>query len=141
MGWTMKDIERLKAEGKIRDYKIIGDTRADQKPKRAKYGSVKVEYAGITFDSRKEYNRYRELLLLLKAGHIGQLRLQVKYELIAKQDGERKTEYWADFVYVDALTGTTIVEDVKSEATRKKESYIIKRKLMLKIHNIKIKEV
>jgi len=95
--------------------------------------------------------------LLLKQGLIGQLRLQVKYLLIEPvtepvigkrgkplkrpRTIERKTEYWADFVYIDALTGETIVEDVKSEATRKKESYIIKRKLMLEKYGIKIKEV
>ena len=52
---------------------------------------------------------------------------------------ERSTDYVADFVYTE--DGKTVVEDVKSVATRKKESYIIKRKLMLYLKKIKIKEV
>ena len=53
---------------------------------------------------------------------------------------ESAVKYIADFVYTDA-GGKTVVEDVKSPATRKKESYVLKRKLMLYIHNIKILEV
>jgi hypothetical protein len=44
-------------------------------------------------------------------------------------------------VYQDAHTGKIVVEDVKSEATKKKESYIIKRKLMLSVYGIKISEI
>ena len=109
--------------------------------KKAKYRNEKVEWQGEIFDSKKEYHHYRELLLRQKAGDIGQLRRQVKYLLIEANEEERKTEYWADFVYLDATTGQTIVEDVKSEATRKLPTYIIKRKLMLSVHAIKIKEV
>ena len=108
------------------------------------------------FDSRKEARRYNELLLLQKVGIIYDLMTQVKYELIPAQyesyerygkngkrleNGkrliERKVEYIADFVYKDS-TGKTIVEDTKGVKTK---DYIIKRKLMLYIHGIKIKEV
>ena len=99
------------------------------------------------------------MLLLQRAGKIVELRRQVPYELIPHQyetyeryskkgerlkDGtrlvERKVEYVADFVYTDAETGETIVEDTKSTATRTKD-YIIKRKLMLAVHSIRIREV
>lgn len=113
----------------------------EKKSKRPKYNNEKVEYLGEVFDSRKEYNRYRELLLLLKAGVIGQLRRQVKYLLIEANETEKKCEYWADFQYTMMDTGIEVVEDVKSEATRKLSTYIIKRKLMLSVHGISIKEV
>ena len=108
---------------------------------RSKYGAKKVVSDGITFDSRKEANRYRELVLLERAGRIQNLQCQVKFELIPSQrvDGrvvERAVQYVADFVYTQ--DGKTVVEDTKGFKTK---DYIIKRKLMLHIHNIRIKEV
>jgi hypothetical protein len=80
-----------------------------------------------------------ELCLLQRAGEISDLKRQVPFELIPKQEGERAVKYIADFVYTER--GKQVVEDVKSSATRKKAEYVIKRKLMRYIHNIKIKEV
>ena len=51
---------------------------------------------------------------------------------------ERACSYIADFVYTDCKTGQTIVEDTKGMRTRE---YVIKRKLMLYMHGIRIKEV
>ena len=104
--------------------------------KKHKYGSSKTEVNGIVFDSKKEANRYKELLILLKSGIIGLLELQVPYEL--NNGGSHSLKYIADFVYVDGKTGQKIVEDAKGFRTRE---YIKKRKLMLKVHGIKIKEV
>ena len=100
---------------------------------------------GVRFDSPKEANRYQELRLMQRAGEISDLRRQVVFTLIPAQyvDGkhaERPVKYVADFVYVDNATGKTVVEDVKSDATRTPE-YIIKRKLMLYRYEIQIKEV
>ena len=53
---------------------------------------------------------------------------------------EHEVAYYADFCYTDAKTGEYIVEDAKSPITRTKE-YIIKRKMMLYIHHIRIREV
>jgi hypothetical protein len=47
--------------------------------------------------------------------------------------------YICDFEYVE--DGKRVVEDVKSPATRKIESYIIKRKLMRFIYGIAVREV
>ena len=106
----------------------------------SKYGNIKtVTSDGIKHDSRKEANRWCELKLLERAGKISGLQRQVKFELIPKQDGERAVVYVADFMYTE--DNKFVVEDVKSEATKKKESYIIKRKLMLYVHGIKIKEI
>ena len=79
--------------------------------------------------------------MLEKAGAITELKRQVKYELIPSQriNGkvvERSCAYVADFVY--RQNGEIIVEDTKGFKTK---DYIIKRKLMLYIHGIKIKEI
>jgi hypothetical protein len=87
----------------------------------------------------KEANRWCELKMLEKAGLIQDLQRQVKFELIPKQDGERAVHYVADFVYVEG--GKKIVEDVKSAATKKNKEYVIKRKLLLWRHGIRIKEI
>lgn len=83
----------------------------------------------IRFDSAKEARRYSELKILLRAGEITNLRLQVPYELIPSQTGglrkERPLTYIADFVYMQ--NGTEIIEDVKGVRT---DSYKIKRKMM-----------
>lgn len=106
-----------------------------------KYKNKKVKYDGMVFDSLKEYNRYKELKLLERAGAIEDLRTQVKYILIPSQylNGkcvERECSYIADFVYIE--NGEKVVEDTKGFKTK---DYIIKRKLMLFIHGIKITEV
>lgn len=104
-----------------------------------KYHNVKTR----GYDSAKEAERARVLHLLEKAGKIRDLREQVRIELIpAQYEGrkcvERKVEYIADFVYVDCVTEETVVEDVKGVRTKE---YVIKRKLLLWRHGIRIKEV
>lgn len=105
-----------------------------------KYHARKVTVDGIEFDSRKEANRYAELLLLQRAGKISDLRRQVEFELIPKCGSERAAKYHADFCYIDAATGKQVVEDVKSRAT-KTPDYILRRKLMNWRYGIKIQEV
>ena len=112
----------------------------------------KIEVDGIVFDSKKEAKRYSELLLLEKAGAIQDLQRQVKFvlipaqrepDIIGKKGGrkpgkliERECAYFADFVYTE--NGQTIVEDTKGIRTTE---YIIKRKLMLHVHGIRITEL
>ena len=91
----------------------------------------------MTYDSKKEARRHRELLLLERAGKITNLERQVKFELIPKQDGERACTYVADFVYTNVDTGERVVEDTKGFKT---EVYRIKKKLMLWVHKIRIIE-
>lgn len=125
-----------------------------------KYRNTKfVAVDGEVFDSRKEANRWEELLLLGRSGEIKDLKRQVEFELISAQvetyeryskdgkrikDGtrvlERSCVYVADFTYVNVKTGERVVEDAKSVATRTKD-YIIKRKLMLWRLGIRIHEV
>lgn len=121
---------------------------------RSKYGSRKTVVDGISFDSKKEASRYRELLLLERAGKIGNLRRQVKYVLIPAQyenpdsptkSGrgkclERECSYVADFVY-DVLMEPEPVEIVEDTKGFRTEAYKIKRKMMLFMHGIRIREV
>ena len=107
---------------------------------RGKYHSRKITKDGITYDSVREYRRLVELQLLERAGKISKLQRQVKYELIPTQrvDGkvvERPVTYVADFVYQE--NGQLVVEDSKGFKTK---DYIIKRKLMLSVYGIRIKE-
>lgn len=112
---------------------------------RSKYGNKRVG----THASKREHYRAAQLRLMERAGLISDLREQVPYELIPAQyadcDGsgkptllERSCRYIADFVYTDRATGHTVVEDTKGMRTKE---YIIKRKLMLHVHGIRIKEV
>lgn len=97
------------------------------------------------YDSKKEKRRSDELKLLERAGLLSDLKEQVRFELIPSQyaivNGKKKCIeqscfYIADFTYIE--NGFLIVEDVKSPITH--PAYIIKRKLMLHVHRIKIKE-
>lgn len=102
-----------------------------------KYNARKVEYDGMKFDSAFERDRYIHLKGLEDLGIIKNLRRQVKFEIIPKQDGERSANYVADFVYEDE-TGKMVVEDTKGFVT---PDYVLKRKLLLLVHGIKISEV
>lgn len=107
-----------------------------------KYQNKKVSVCGITFDSTKEANRYKELILLERLGKIKDLRMQVKYELQPKFtiDGKtiRSINYIADFVYYDCDQGREVVEDVKGFRT---EVYKLKKKLFEYRYKIKIIEI
>lgn len=118
---------------------------------RSKYGNKKITVDGVTFDSQKELSRYAELKIMERYGKISDLQRQVKFILIpaqyepdtvSKRGGvkrgkliERECSYIADFVYTE--NGKQVVEDTKGFRTA---DYKIKRKLMLYVHGIRIKE-
>lgn len=106
------------------------------------YGTKKVEFEGITFDSTPEVDRYRILREAQKRGLISDLQLQKIFTLIPRQTEavevklktktkiverfcEHPVTYAADFVYIK--DGKEVVEDIKGFAT---EDYILKRKMM-----------
>jgi len=119
-----------------------------------KYSNKKIEVDGIVFHSKREAKRYKELLLLEQAGAISNLQRQVKYVLIPSQREpdtvgarggihkgkviEKECAYYADFVYFDREKQEVVVEDTKGMRTT---DYVIKRKLMLYRHGIRIKEI
>ena len=102
-----------------------------------KYRNIKTTVDGITFDSRKEAARYGTLKLLEKAREISELRCQVRYNI--ELNGVKLFAYVADFVYV--FNGITIIEDVKSEITRKNPVYRNKKKAMKAKFAIENREV
>ena len=124
--------------------------------RRNKFNNRKLTVDGDVFDSRKEYCRYLELQLLEKSGVIRDLHRQVTFDLIPEarepdrygpRGGfyrgkviERGVSYIADFTYYTVLPSgeeELVVEDCKGMRT---DDYKIKRKLMLFIHGIRIKE-
>lgn len=106
----------------------------------SKYKAKKTTIDGVEFDSKKESQVWLILKKKEKLGEIENLRRQEKYLLLPKQEGERAVHYVADFAYYDRTKDKEIVVDVKSDFTRKLAVYIIKRKLMLWLHGIKILE-
>jgi hypothetical protein len=73
------------------------------------------------FASKRETNRYRALILLLKCGKISALELQNKFILQQpyRKNGKsiREIAYVADFVYFDKERNKVIVEDSKGYRT------------------------
>lgn len=109
----------------------------------SKYFSKKTLYLGVVYDSKKEAKRQQELDLLASTGKISGLERQKKFILIESFDYRGKkirgTSWVADFYYF--MDGEWVAEDVKSDFTRKKPDYIIKKKLfMLKYPEIRFYE-
>lgn len=110
---------------------------------RSKYGAVKTQVDGVTFDSKAEAKRYSELKLLANTGAITELKLQPKFVLapsVKFMNSKRATpalHYSADFAYFDR-DGRLIVEDVKGFKTA---VYKIKRHLMKAMLGIEVSEV
>ena len=106
---------------------------------RSKYHARKTTVNGITFDSRKEADRYLVLKGMEEDGVIENLRRQVRYELVPAFDVDgrhyRPVCYMADFVYVE--DGKEVVEDVKGVRT---DVYKLKSKLFARRYGMSIKE-
>lgn len=116
-----------------------------------KYKNKKITTDDGTFDSKGELKRWERLKKLNDMGIISDLKRQVKFELLPAQDlheavvrkGNKRAsrieapiEYVADFTYI--LDGELVVEDFKGIYT---DEYKMKRKMMLYIHDIQIREV
>lgn len=104
-----------------------------------KYRNTPVMVDGERFDSKAEARRFVELKLLEKAGQVRSIRRQVVYPLIVGATSVSK--YVADFVYEEAFDivprhscepydWREVIEDVKSEPTRKTRLYRLKAKWM-----------
>lgn len=124
------------------------NTAIANRPKQSKYMNKKTEVDGIIFDSKKEASRYTDLKLLLAGGQIKDIQLQKKFDIII--NAKHVCYYYADFVYEENKSAAptinppiweTVVEDVKSVATKKKEVYRLKKKLMYAALGINIIEV
>lgn len=128
MGIRLEDLSP-EVQKKIKD-KLESDY---DKRKKSKYNNQKTETNGIKFDSKKEARRYMELRQLEVAGKISDLKLQHTFTLqesFKTEEGKKieAIKYIADFTYNE--DGKFIVEDVKSDITRKNPVYRMKNKMM-----------
>ena len=112
---------------------------------RNKFGARKIRNEWGEFDSRAEMARYIELVQMQRMGLINGLQRQVRYEIIpaikvqkeialktktkvVERVDEKAAHYTCDFQYTQ--DGVLVIEDAKSEATRKEKDYVLRRKLM-----------
>ena len=102
-----------------------------------KYGNKKTIVGDFTVDSAKEAKRWGELMLLQRAGQISDLRRQIPYPLVV--NGKTVCKLVVDFDYRE--NGQLIVEDTKSEFTRKLPVWRLKSKLFTAIHGFSVREV
>jgi hypothetical protein len=122
------------------DVRRISAGEAPSKP--SKYKNVKCETPdGVRFDSRRERDYYLHLKTLERLGELTELRLQVRYWLMAptadRQSYNVVSFYIADFVYLDAK-GVTHVVDAKGKQTA---VYELKKKWLFLQENLQIEEV
>ena len=116
-----------------------------QMPTMPKYHNQKVHQDGIIHDSKKEARRYGQLCVLERTGVIHELKRQVPFVLAPAVHlaGEARKKpairYLADFTY--QRDGQLVVEDAKSDGTRKLPVYRIKKHLMKTVHDIDVMEV
>lgn len=119
--------------------------------KTSKYKAQKTRRGKLTFDSKKEAERYDALMMLQKTGEIRGLKLQVRYclqEAYTTFEGDRvkSIDYIADFVYERRTAPDSygqrywlpVVEDVKGMRTRE---YAMKAKLFRSRYGFAIREV
>jgi len=99
----------------------------------SKYRNNKVTVDGIKFDSQKEAGRWLQLKLL----KVTDLQRQVKFPIVIND--QKICKYVADFTYYK--NGKLIVEDVKSEFTKKLPVYRLKKKLLKAVLGIEITEI
>lgn len=106
---------------------------------RSKYHAKKTTVDGITFDSKREADRYLVLKSMEEDGAIENLRRQIRYELVPAFDVDgkhyRPVYYVADFTY--RKDGKEVIEDVKGMRT---DVYRLKSKLFAKRYGMSIKE-
>ena len=107
-----------------------------------KFGAKKVrdpEYG--VFDSKREHQRWYELLTLQKAGHLSNLERQVSYDLVVNDVHIAGARF--DFRYNDS-GGRLVVEDVKGHWNPKHPTtqiFRIKCSLMEALHGIQVQVV
>lgn len=155
MALSSKDLARLGPRAQRQLLQKLGAQRCQRQ---SKYHNEPTTVNGIKFDSKKEARRYEELMVMLHAGEIKNLRLQAQYTLqesFITPEGTRirAIKYVADFAYDrrnkpnrnqpdlnEPVCWTHVVEDVKSRAT-KTPQYEMKKKLMYEKFRIEIREV
>ncbi len=136
-GWEQEHVDALYKRRKMAQAPLSEAIATPAKP--SKHRNRKVLLDGLWFDSEKEGRRYQELVLLQRVGAIRDLELQPKVDCYGA-NGERVCGYRGDFRYFSLELGRTVLEDTKSDWTRRLPVYRIKKKL-LRAQNIEINEV
>ena len=142
MALKAEDLARLSPAAQRQIYqKALAEQR--KRATKKKFTNVPTKRNGIKFDSKKEALRYDQLMVMLRAGEISDLKLQPQYTLqesYVTPEGERvrAIRYVADFSYWQK--GEFVVEDVKSKATATAQ-YKLKKKLMQERFGISVQEV
>lgn len=131
---ALDELRRYCSEDVLALNQDIFASAASAQPRKSKYGNRKVILDGMTFDSGKEASRYVQLREMAVRQEIATLSRQVKYTLQeATVDSEGKRQraitYSADFVYEQ--DGKVVIEDVKSVATAKSESFRLRWRMLL----------
>jgi hypothetical protein len=144
--WTPEQLQAYQAKtGKPVSGMSGRSVSSTTEPTKAKFRNTKVEVDGQKFDSKKEAHRWSVLRILEEEGTIFNLVRQVTFSLqpAVNLAGEKRKKpalrYTADFVYV--AEDRLIVEDTKSDATRKLASYRNKKHLMKTLLKLDITEV
>lgn len=104
-------------------------------PRGNKFGAIRTELDGFTFDSKREAAVYAGLNVRVKAREIVQLQVHPKFEI--KINGDLIANYTADFSFKE-LDGRYRVIDVKSEPTAKRRDFVLIRKLMAAVYRIDV---
>lgn len=96
-----------------------------------KYGAKKTIFDGVIFASGKEATRYRELLLLERAGEIRNLKIQPAFQIIDPFEYQGKhvrgAVYTADFEYWE--DSRHVVEEVKGGTATQTQAFKLRWKL------------
>lgn len=151
MGLTFDDLKGFSPDAQQQITKQLL-AQGGKPEKESKYHNIKTECNGIKFDSKREAERYSELMVMLQAGEIRGLKLQPEFSLIESfvtPSGEkiRAVRYKADFSYERNTKDQwgydvwiKVVEDVKSPATRTRQ-YINKAKAFAEKYGFSITEI
>lgn len=129
----------IKTKAAIKQMARYGEKKSGKVP------HTKIKVGDIEFDSIAEHDRYIELLLMQKAGLISDLECHPSYEIIPKQETPagkqnfRNAIYTPDFRY--KKDGEVIVEEVKSEFTRKEKDYVLRRKMLYFTQGVYVEEI
>lgn len=126
---------------RLSEKKALHFLREKKGAHKSKYGAVRTEVDGITFDSKREAARYTYLRRREQAGEIYGLQLQPTYEITINDIKICKVKL--DFSYWDTKqhfeTGAPqVIEDVKGKDTPVSK---LKRKLVEAQHSIKVRIV
>lgn len=118
------------AEQRTHNPKVVGSNPSPATPR--KFRNVETD----GYHSKREAMRAADLKRLQRLGLIRNLKEQVQFVLIPKQQGERAVTYTADFTYEEGPLWMPVVEDSKGYPD---DRWPIKRKLMLIVHGVRVR--